>query len=229
MKVSLIIPAYNEEKRIGNVIGQYLKYYTKKYGKEFELFVMIDGTDGTLNICKQFSKKFPNLKLDHSKKRRGKGAAIVAGFKLATGDFIGFTDADDSILPFEFDKLIDSNSDCSIASRKIRGSKILKNQPAIRRFASKGFNVLVNTMFGLNLKDTQCGAKVFKYETIKTILPELKSNGFEFDVELLWRVKKNGFEIKEVPIIWAHQQHSSFSLNEAPKMFVGLLKMRFGE
>ena len=228
MKFSLIIPAYHEEKRIRTVIDAYLKYYTKKYGTGFELIVVIDGLDNTLKICNEYSSKFPNLKTDYSKKAKGKGAAIIRGFKLAKGDVVGFTDADDSVEPSEFDKLIDADVDCAIASRKIDNSNILKKQSPLRKFGSWGWNRLVNLTFFLNLSDTQCGAKALKSEVLKKIIPELKSSGFEFDVELLWRTKKNGFNIKEVPIIWAHQKDSSFSIIEWPKMFIGLLKLRIG-
>ncbi|MCK5177442.1 MAG: glycosyltransferase [Candidatus Aenigmarchaeota archaeon] len=224
--ISIIIPAYNEEKRIKTVIDNYLKHYIKKYKNNFELIVVVDGTDDTLNICKKYASKFSQLKINYSKKPEGKGAAIIRGFKLAKNNTIGFVDADESICPFEFDKLIDADVDCAIASRKTKDSKIIKKQPIVRRFASKGFNVIVNTMFCLNLTDTQCGAKVFKKKVIDKILPQLKYTGFEFDVELLWQIKKNAFEIKEIPVKWEHQDNSSFSLKEVPKMFIGLVKVR---
>ena len=228
MKFSLIIPAYDEEKRIEKVIKSYLKHYTKRYGNDFEIIIVIDGTDNTLKICKKYSSKFKNIKIDYSKKPKGKGTAIIRGFRLAKGDVVGFTDADDSVEPSEFDKLIDTDADCTIASRKMEDSKILKKQSFLRQFGSWGWNRLVNLTFSLNLSDTQCGAKVLKSEVVKKIIPELRSSGFEFDIELLWRIKKNGFEIKEVPIIWAHQEDSSFSIIEWPKMFIGLLKLRIG-
>ena len=103
MKFSLIIPAYDEEKRIGKVIESYLKHYTKKYGNDFELIVVVDGADNTLKICNDYSLEFSRLKIDHSHKPRGKGAAILQGFKLAKGKIIVFTDAYESVNPADFD------------------------------------------------------------------------------------------------------------------------------
>ena len=81
-------------------------------------------------------------------------------------------------------------------------------------------------MFGLNFKDTQCGAKVFTKEAIKGVLPELKTKGFEFDVELLWKLKKKGYRVTEFPITWKHSEGSTFSLAQSPRMFFSLLKVR---
>lgn len=226
MKFSLIIPAYNEEKRIAAVIKKFLDYYIEKYGRNFELIIVVDGDDNTLNICNEYSKKYHHLKINHSEKVRGKGAALLTGFKVASGDFIGFMDADNSVSPQEFYKLVRANSDCSIASRKMSESIVVIKQPLLRRLSSKAFNLFVNAVFHLSISDTQCGAKVLRSGIVRSIAPQMKSDGFEFDVELLWRVKKNGFGIKEVPIVWKHQESGKFSLKEGPNMLIRLLKLR---
>lgn len=123
-----------------------------------------------------------------------------------------------------FDAL--SDADGVIASRRVKGSQILIKQSLKRRIASKSFNIIVRIIFGLHFKDTQCGAKVFRKEAIKDVLSELKTKGFEFDVELLWRLKKKGYKIIEFPITWKHSEGSTFSLSNAPKMFFSLLKVR---
>ena len=119
-----------------------------------------------------------------------------------------------------------SNADGVIASRHLNDSKIIVKQPLKRRFASKCFNIFVRLMFNLPFKDTQCGAKFFKKEAIAGILSELVATGFEFDVDLLWKLKKSGCTIAEYPIEWSHSEGSNFSLKCAPKMFISLIRVR---
>lgn len=223
-RTSIIVPAYNEERRIQNTLISYIDYF------DCEIIVVCDGHDGTAEIVKNVSKKYPKIKLFEYISKLGKGGAIIEGFKKSSGDYIGFVDADESVLPDQFEILLNEleNSDCAIGSRRIYGSQILRRQTLRREISSKIFNALSNGLFDLRIKDTQCGAKVFRRKVIDNVLPKLKSTGFEFDVELLWRIKKESFSIKEVPIIWRHTDKSSFSLKYAPAMFVNLIKRRIG-
>jgi len=114
-----------------------------------------------------------------------------------------------------------------IASRRLSTSKIIIKQPLKRRLASKGFNMLVRTLFGLPFKDTQCGAKVFMRRAICDIIDELETRGFEIDVEILWRLKNKGYRVVEYPIIWSHSEGSKFKLSNSCAMFSSLIKIRF--
>ena len=221
--VSLVVPAYNEENRISTMLLQYCSHFP-----DYEIIVVCDGTDNTQNIVKSLSENNTNIKLLYFDDRLGKGGAIREGFKVARGDIIGFVDADESVKPSEIVSMIDelSNADGVIASRRLDDSKIIVKQPLKRRLSSKSFNVLVRLMFNLPFKDTQCGAKVFKKEAIELILDKLVATGFEFDVDLLWKLKKNGCTIVEYPIEWSHSEGSSFSLKNAPKMFMSLVRVR---
>ena len=228
---SLVIPAYNEEKRIRKVLETYTKSLE---GLNYEIIVVCNGCrDRTEDIVRDFVQKnhLKNLRVLVFKEKLGKGGAVIQGFKVAKGKFMGFVDADLSTSPQEFLKLVrileKEKLDGVIGSRKIKGAKILIPQPFFRRFASKCFNIIVRALFGLPFKDTQCGAKVFNAEAIKSILTELKLKGFEFDVEILWRLKKRGFRVKEVPIVWKHEKGSSFSLKNSPKMLINLIRLRF--
>jgi len=225
MRISLVIPAYNEEDRIKTVLSRYANHF---HLQDQEIIVVCEGTDSTRNIVKKLSKKCPNVKLLSFEKRLGKGGGIIEGFKAAKGERIGFADADESVEPDDIKKMFDllSRVDGVIASRKLKESRILVKQPLKRRIASKIFNILVRMFFGLNFKDTQCGAKVFRKEAIKNVLVELNTKGFEFDVELLWRLKNKGYKVIEFPITWKHSEGSNFSLSNAPKMFFSLLKVR---
>jgi len=223
MQISLVIPAYNEEDRIETALSNYYNPF-----QDQEIIIVCDGTDNTRNIVGELSKKHPNIKLLIFEKRLGKGGAVIEGFKAAEGERIGFVDADGAVEPDDIKRMFDllSQVDGVIASRRLKESKILVRQPLKRRIASKIFNILVRIIFGLNFKDTQCGAKVFRKEAIKNVSGELNTKGFEFDVELLWRLKKRGYKVIEFPITWKHSEGSGFSLSNAPKMFFSLLKVR---
>ena len=221
MKISIVIPAYNGENRIKTILSKYSNHFQ-------EIILVCDGIDSTANIVRKLSEKNPNINLLHFNAKLGKGGAIIEGFKAAKGDRIGFVDADESVELGDVKRMFDALSDVDgvIASRRLKDSKILVKQPLKRRFVSRIFNILVRIIFRLPFCDTQCGAKVFKKEAIKDVLDELKTKGFEFDVELLWRLKKKGYKVVEFPITWKHSEGSSFSLSNAPKMFFSLLKVR---
>ncbi len=226
--ISLVIPAYNEETRISGVLELYGSFLSG-YG-DHEIIVVADGIDRTAFIVKEFSKKNSNIKLLQYSTRLGKGGALAKGFAIAKGEIIGFVDSDLSVMPGEYKKLIDAldTADCVIASRRAGRAEIKVKQPWTRRFFSRSFNYLVKAMFFLDVSDTQCGAKVFRKEPLRKVLPQLRSTGFEFDVELLWRLKKQGYMICEIPISWSHQRGSNFGFRFIPKMFWNLLMRRIG-
>ncbi len=227
-KVSIIIPAYNEEARIAGTLKNYTSFAKKYKGRKIELIVVCDGcTDKTSEIV----RKFKSVKLLSFPTRLGKGGGVFAGFNAAAGDIIGFVDADNAIVPEEFEKLISKmldGCDCAIASRKIPGSKIIEQGNPLKKFGSEAINIIARYIFGLNIHDAQCGAKIFKKEVIQKVLPLMRSTGFEFDIEFLWRVKNAGYSIKEVPITWYAKENSKFSMLESPKMFLSLVLRRAG-
>jgi glycosyltransferase involved in cell wall biosynthesis len=198
--ISIIVPAYNEEKRIRGMLELYAGYFFNKY-RDCEFIVVADGSDRTSAIIKEM---------------------------IARGDILAFVDADDSVSPYDLERVIATldSVDCAIGSRRAPGAMIIRHQPLKREAISRAFNLMINLMFNLGIRDTQCGAKAFKKKAIDLVLPEIQSNGFEFDVELLWRIKKHGFSIVEVPIEWKHSENSRFSLKHAPEMFTNLLRIR---
>ncbi|MCZ7401425.1 MAG: glycosyltransferase family 2 protein [Candidatus Methanoperedens sp.] len=225
--ISIIVPAYNEEKRIQGMLELYVEYFFEKY-RDCELIVVADGSDRTATIVQNMIAKFPGIHLLEFGTRLGKGGGIVEGFKAARGTILAFVDADDSVSPSDLDRIIGAldTVDCAIGSRRAPGAMITRHQPLKREVISRVFNVMVNLMFNLGIRDTQCGAKAFKKKTVDLVVPKIRSNGFEFDVELLWRIKKHGFSILEVPIEWKHSEHSRFSLKHAPRMFANLMSIR---
>lgn len=227
VKLSIIIPAYNEEKRISRTLKNYSKFFSKKM-KDFEIIVVLNGCkDNTLQIVRSFENK--KIKYLDFKEAIGKGGAIVEGFKKAKGDLIGFVDADMATPPNSFYDLAKDveNYDGVIASRWIEGSKINIKQPLLKRIGSRGFNVLVRLLFNLKFKDTQCGAKLFKKHVIKNILNDLKITKWAFDINLLYAAKRKNYKIKEIPTEWNAVKASHFNLFKAiPEMFLGLLRLR---
>ena len=229
-RVSIIIPAWNEENRIYGNLLRYLNYFSKKYGDRFELIVITDGcTDGTSTIVDKFSKNFTGVTHLSYPLRMGKGGSIRAGFKLAKGDVIAFVDADGAVPPEELDKLVQvaMKYDGAIGSRWIRGARVLREQPLTRKIASRGFNLLVRLLFGLYFKDTQCGAKAFRRYVIEDVTGELGLSNMAFDVELLYRIVRRGYEVKEVPITWMHREGSKLKLRRTIfTMLISLIGLR---
>jgi glycosyltransferase involved in cell wall biosynthesis len=223
-EISIIIPAYNEVNRIEPVLSNYCRQFPDQ-----EIIVVCNGcNDGTPELVEKMSLQHSQIKLEHFEGKIGKGAAIVWGFKAARGKNIGFVDADESVNPQEVAAMFAdlTKADGIIASRRMKNSLILVRQPLVRRAASKTFNLLVRLIFQLGIKDTQCGAKVFKREALFSVLDDLNTRGFEFDVELLWKLKRRGYKLMEFPITWKHSEESRFSLSKAPGMFYSLLKVR---
>lgn len=228
VKLSIIIPAYNEEKRIERTLIEYTNFFSKKL--KFEIIIVLNGCkDNTLKIVSKFSKKNKKVRYLNFKEAIGKGGAILEGFKVARGNLIGFVDADMATPPSAFYDLVKNinNYDGIIASRWLRGSKIGIKQPLVKRIGSRGFNFLVRLFFNLKFKDTQCGAKLFKKYVIKDILKEIGITRWAFDINLLYSAKRKNYKIKEIPTEWNAIKASHFNLFKAmPEMFLGLLRLR---
>lgn len=222
---SLVIPAYNEECRITPLLEGIDRF-------EGELIVVCDGTDRTADVVEAVAAQRPGLQIrclrfDH---RLGKGGGVLAGLAAARAPFVGYFDADGSTGIAEMRRLFAkvSSVDAAIGSRWITGSKLTVRQGILRRVESRGFNLLIRTLFGLPYNDTQCGAKAFRKEAIDAVLPAMISRGFEFDVELLWRLRSAGCVIVEVPIEWQNKGDSRVKKRDMIRMLKGLLRIRFG-
>jgi glycosyltransferase involved in cell wall biosynthesis len=225
-EVSVVIPAYNEEARLANVIKSY-----KDFCNSYEIIIVCNGcSDSTPKIANDIAEKDDRIRVLIFEKKLGKGGAILEGFKEARGQFVGFLDADESVEASEYLKLVEtvkaSEVDGAIASRRVKGANILLQQPLMRRIASNAFNLLVRYMFGLDFRDTQCGAKIFRRDVIENIVHDLTSTGYEFDVELLWKLQKGSRSIREVAITWKHDEGSKFRLMNAPNMLFVLMMIK---
>ncbi len=234
MLISLVIPAYNEAKRIRKTLDKYVKEF---YPGNQELIIVPNGChDDTLEVVKQAQKELGSEIVIHNLREGGKGLAVQEGFKKARGELIGFVDADGATSPSEYRKLVETilneKYDGAIASRWLTGSKVVDRTSFLREVASQIFYIITKILFWLPFRDTQCGAKMFRRTVVEKIIPQLKVKNMAFDVELLFMVKKAGFKVKEVPTVWIDQS-SSEMLGSKSKfmktsliMFASLIKVR---
>jgi len=226
LKISIIIPAHNESNRIVKTLDDYCSFFPNA-----EIIVVLNAcTDDTHKIIERYQLKYFNLKyldLIHG----GKGYALNEGFKVAIGDLIGFTDADDSTSAVEFYKLIHATlvngSDGAIASRKLPESIVSPAQPPMRQIASKCFGLLVRGMFGMNFSDTQCGAKCFTAQAAKDIAKLEGSSSWAWDVAALFECKQKGYIVNEVPIEWNDAEGSKVKIvRTSIRMFLSIARLR---
>mgnify|MGYP001620185066 CR=1 FL=1 len=231
VKLSIVIPAYNEEKIIENTIKTYIDFFDKKLKNDYEIVIIPNGCkDKTVEIVKNLSKKYKQIKHFDLGFPGSKGKAVLKGFGLAKGDLIGFVDADLSSPPKAFYDLVLNIKDYDgiIASRSMKGSKLLIKQPLLRRFLGYWFRFLVNLFLGLKYYDTQCGLKVFKKNAIKKIYQQVIILGWAFDINLLYLMKLNKFKVLEIPTEWSDSKtDSKLNVTSAvPEMFLSIIKLR---
>jgi len=234
-RTTIVVPAYNEERRIAAT----LKAYLNGFDASVHCLVVVNNSqDRTLEIVHEVAQRFPGrvTALD-IRTATGKGGAIVAGFRQAVGEIIGFVDADGATTPKEFARLLaglnNPHVDGVIASRWHPQSRVEGRFSLLRRLATVGFRWFTKILFALPYHDTQCGAKVFRRSVITTILPSLRITNMAFDVELLYRARRAGFRVIEQPTVWIDQADSSSLgtwhglLIESWRMFRALLRLRF--
>jgi len=229
MKLSIIIPAYNEEKRILPTLSSYYNFYQEKFKNNFEIIVVPNNcNDDTLNISQDFAKGKKQVKIFNIPGYVGKGGAVMRGFKLAKGDYIGFTDADNSTNPKNFYKIYKkiNNYEGVIGSRKIKGAVITPRRKFSQSISSYLFNLAVRILFNLKYKDTQCGAKIFKKDITKFLAKNYTEVGWAFDVDLLYLCKKNNFKILECPISWSDAEGSKLTFKESISSVLKIFKYR---
>lgn len=228
-KLTVIIPAYNEERRIGFMLGSYLPYLAAHYPDCVEVLVVINGTtDRTVEIVSSFLSSYPFLRCIVEPNPVGKGGALMLGFAAARGEIVGFVDADGATPPDAFDHLVLNLGDAGVilASRWHPKSRI-SPQPLSRRIASRLFNRAVRLLFDLPFSDTQCGAKVLRREVVQILLPHLGITQWAFDVDLLFQAKRAGFSILEVPTVWNDVTGSRLNVPRASlEMTMALIRLR---
>ena len=230
MKLSIVIPAYNEEARIRPTLDAYTSYFEAKYGKDVEFIVVVNGSrDGTEDIVREVAGRSPQVRSIIEPRAIGKGGAIMRGFEVATGEWVGFVDADNATLPEAFDDLVTHIGDAGaiIASRYIPGAKVSPRQPLSRRIASRVFNKLIRLLFKLKITDTQCGAKLLRGDAMRAALPHLGLTRWAFDVDLLFQLRRLGYRIAEIPTTWSDRGGSKLKIGRTSlEMFMAICRLR---
>jgi dolichol-phosphate mannosyltransferase len=223
IRYSLVIPAYNEENRI-------LPLFDAVSSFDGELIVVCDGADKTAEVVDRIASRRRDLIIRclRFEKRLGKGGGVLEGLAAARAPYVGYFDADGSTTVDEMKRLFLQlgDNDGLIGSRWVPGSTLQVRQSILRRIESRAFNLVIRILFGLSYHDTQCGAKVFRKAAVDTVLSDMRSRGFEFDVELLWRMKNAGFRVSETPIVWQNKGDSRVRKSDMIRMLAGLITLR---
>lgn len=222
MRYTIVVPAYNEGARLRKTLGS-----LKEHMGNAQLMVVDDGSrDDTSQVAKEEGAV---VKLHTVNK--GKGAAIKTGLSEAAGDIVGFVDADGSTSPMHVRKVFDRVGECdiAIASRRLKESVLPVDQPPHRKISGILLRLLTKYLLGLDFQDTQCGCKAMRREIAHDMMPRIKSDGFEFDIELLYLANRMGYVVCEVPVEWTDDADSKVNpLMDGARMMRLILALRLG-
>lgn len=219
-QLMLLIPAYNEEARIANSLITYWEALRRDFVGSFKIVVVINGCrDRTEEVVRSTAEGRPEIAWMVFDDAIGKGGALIEGLKLAPeADLIGYVDADGATPPRAFLDLVEEcekpGVDCAIGSRWLPQSVIKQKQPNHRRFMSRCFHLMVQTLFGMGIRDTQCGAKVMQRTAVEAIHDALTIADMAFDLNLLYALKRHGYRIVEIPTEWEDQLGSTVRIGK---------------
>ncbi|MEW6516880.1 MAG: dolichyl-phosphate beta-glucosyltransferase [candidate division FCPU426 bacterium] len=228
-EVSIVIPAYNEAERLGATLEAVDRFF-RVQARSCEVVVVDDGSrDRTAELALAHPFRSGRLRVLRNRRNRGKGASVRRGVAAANGAVVLFSDADLST-PIEellrLEQALAGGADVAVASRAVAGSRIEEHQPFYREWMGKSFNRLVQLLVLPGVHDTQCGFKLFRRDAARALFPRLTVPGFGFDVEVLYLARRQGLEIREVPVAWRNSRHSKVSpLRDAWRMLGDLFRI----
>jgi len=228
--LSIIIPCYNEETNIEYTLNEILTYLSKKTFN-YEIIIIDDGsTDNTADIADEKASNFENFSLITNGKNKGKGYSLRRGVLAAKGEFILFMDADNSTSIYEFDKFLPclkQGYSVVIGSRRLRDSVVKVSQPVMRIILGQTYIFLSKFILNLTASDINCGFKTYKNAVAKKIFSLQKLDGWGFDAELLFLIKKYNLKMKEVSVCWVHKSTSKVRpLKDGINSFLDLIRVR---
>lgn len=227
---SLVIPAYNEEARLGKSLERIFAFFESQ-PYSFEIIVVDDGSvDKTVELIRERFAPRPQLRIHQQPVRRGKGAAVQVGMLRAEGDYLFFSDADLSV-PIEllptFLAELQNQCDIAIGSRQKAGAKIEIHQPFLRELMGKVFTALSNLILSLRHSDLTCGFKGFGREAAQQLFSRQRLHNWSFDAEILYLAKINGYRVHEVPVTWRNDAATRVRLSrDVVSSFLALLIIR---
>ncbi|MFZ5644837.1 MAG: glycosyltransferase [Bacillota bacterium] len=222
--LSIVIPAYNEEKRLPKSIEKIENYLTSS-GIEAEIIIVVEKSeDMTLDIAKKYQKIYPNISYIENDGRYGKGFSVRRGVLAARGDLIMFVDSDLSVPINEIEKFMPcfNKYDCCIGER-IQ----IKKQPLYRRIMGICFRYINGNITGITFKDTQCGFKMFTRKFAKLVFNKMEIDGFSFDVEMLLVAKIMGLKVNSLKVPWYNDEESKVSpVADSVRMLIDLFRIK---
>jgi dolichyl-phosphate beta-glucosyltransferase len=214
-QLSIVIPALNEEARLGPTLGDYLAYCHQS-GRQVEVIVVDDGSvDHTSVLVNRFASEHPEVRLIRLAENHGKGHAVRSGVVNARGKLVLFADADGATPLSELERLesaLDAGADVAIGSRAMHDQTVRVNARLYRRIMGRIFHRIVESLTVPGVKDTQCGFKLFRGPVAHDLFSRMRMRGFSFDVEVLMMAQRRGYRIAEVPVNWTHQPGSKVNL-----------------
>jgi dolichyl-phosphate beta-glucosyltransferase len=232
LDLSIVIPAFNEERRLPKAIEQIGSYLSARPLRA-EIIVVDDGSsDATPKLTESYRERYPELRLIPNGRNHGKGYSVRHGVLEARGEIVLFTDADLSTPIEEADKLLvalgEKGYDGAIGSRALDSSLIEVHQSAFREQAGAMFNRLVRGITGLEFSDTQCGFKAFRRNPARIIFEQQRIERFGFDPEILFLAKRHGLRVAEIPVRWSHDAGTKVNVvGDGLRMFLDLLVIRW--
>lgn len=227
--LSVIIPAFNEESRLGPSLSRIREYFAAA-GIKYEIIVVDDGSaDGTASVASGFDSDC--VKTISNTINRGKGFSVRRGVMEASGEMILFSDADLSTPIEEFEKLKiameRTGADVAAGSRALAASEIVRRQPFYRELMGKVFNKIARLLTFGGIKDSQCGFKLFRREAAKTLFGAAVIDGFAFDAEIIFLAQKKGLKVAEVPVKWFDNPNTRVNaVSDSARMLAELIKIR---
>jgi dolichyl-phosphate beta-glucosyltransferase len=229
--LSVVVPCFDEASRLPASLAA-AQAYLAVCGHEFELILVDDGSrDGTREIIREAERANPAVRGITLPRNRGKGRALAEGVRQSRGRLVLTSDADFSAPIAELPKLvrsIEAGAQVAIGSRAARGAREV-DQPVHRRLMGKAFNLLVQALLLPGLWDTQCGFKLFRGDVARELFGALRTDGFAYDVEVLYRARRCGYRVSEVPVRWTNSPTSRVqAVRHSREMLADLLRIRFG-
>lgn len=226
MELSVIVPAYNEEKRIPSFLKSLVEY-SKKHFNDYEIIIVNDGSkDKTGDVVREIIRKDRNSRIISYKKNQGKGYAVRKGILESKGKYVLFIDADGSIAPNHIPMMAEKlkDYDVVVGSRRMKKSGVKASW--FRVLIGTFFNAYANVLFGIHMRDNLCGFKGFRRGVALDLFNGLVSKRWVFDVELFYKIKRNGYSIYELPITWVHKEGTKIKLFDPLRMAWQLLVLR---